>query len=200
MSLLELSSNVGLVAVWLLTLNLALGLLLGVRYNPWKHWPHRRFNYFKVHNWTGYVALALCVLHVLLLRASPEAKFSWANVLYPPGAPKQPTINTLGAVALYVLVLVLVTSYYRVEIGRRRWKWLHYGAYVTAGFMYVHGIWSDQTLKDHPIDYLDAEKVSIEACLVIIAVATVLRIRWALQARHAHRLHAGAHAIGRNAA
>ncbi len=200
MSLLELSSNVGLVAVWLLTLNLALGFLLGVRYNPWKHWPHRRFNYFKVHNWTGYVALALCVLHVLLLRASPEAKFSWANVLYPPGAPKQPTINTLGAVALYVLVLVVVTSYYRVEIGRHRWKLLHFGAYVTAAFMYVHGIWSDQTLTDKAIDYLDAEKVSIEVCLLIIAVATAVRVRWALAARRAHRSAVDGRAAGRTAA
>jgi len=200
MSLLELSSDVGLVAVWLLSLNLALGLLLGLRYNPWKHWPHRRFNYFRVHNWTGYVALVLCVLHVLLLRASPDAKFGWLNVFYPPTAPKQPTINTLGAVAIYLLIVVVVTSYYRVEIGRHRWKLIHFLTYGVAGFMFVHGLWSDQTLKDAPIDYLDAEKVSIELCFLVIAVGTVLRVRRGLAARRQSRERDRARAAGRSAA
>src|SRR5690349_3845897 len=183
MSALELSSDVGIVAVFVLTFNILLGLLMGVKYNPWRSWPHRRINYFRIHNWTGYVALSLSLLHVILLLLSSEAKFRVVDVLYPMVGPKQPVINTLGAAALYVLLVVVTTSYYRAEIGHDRWRLIHYGTYLTAALFFVHGIWSDPSLKDHPIDYLDAEKVAIELSLLVIVVASFFRWRWALRRR-----------------
>ena len=183
MSFLELSSDVGIVAVIVLSCNILLGLLMGVKYNPWKRWPHKRINYFKIHNWTGYVALALSLLHVVLLLASREAKFRFVDVLYPMIGPKQPVINTFGAGALYVLIVIVVTSYYRAAIGHDRWRIIHYGTYLTAALFFVHGIWSDPSLKDNPIDYLDGEKVVIELSLLVILVASFFRWRWALQRR-----------------
>jgi len=183
MSALELSSDVGIVAVFVLTFNILLGLLMGVKYNPWKSWPHRRINYFRIHNWTGYVALTLSLLHVILLLLSSEAKFRLVDVLYPIIGPKQQVINTLGAAALYVLIVIVVTSYYRAEIGHDRWRLIHYGTYLTATLFLIHGIWSDPSLKDNPIDYLDAEKVGIELCLLIIVVASFFRWRVAFRRR-----------------
>jgi DMSO/TMAO reductase YedYZ heme-binding membrane subunit len=183
MSALELSSDVGIVAVFVLTFNILLGLLMGVKYNPWKSWPHRRINYFRIHNWTGYVALTVSLLHVILLLLSSEAKFRVIDVLYPMVGPKQPVINTLGAAALYVLIVIVVTSYYRAEIGHDRWRLIHYGTYLTATLFLIHGIWSDPSLKDNPIDYLDAEKVGIELCLLIIVVASFFRWRVAFRRR-----------------
>ena len=185
MSALELSSDVGIVAVFVLTFNILLGLLMGVKYNPWRSWPHRRINYFKIHNWTGYVALALSVLHVILLLLSTEANFRIVDVLYPMVGPKQPIINTLGAAALYVLIIVVTTSYFRAAIGHDRWRIIHYGTYLTATLFLIHGIWSDPSLKDRPIDYLDAEKVGIEICLLIVVVASFFRWRTAILRRKA---------------
>lgn len=183
MSALDLSSDVGIVAVFVLTFNILLGLLMGVKYNPWRNWPHRRINYFRIHNWTGYVALTLSLLHVVLLLASTEAKFRVIDVLYPMVGPKQPIINTLGAGALYVLIVVVTTSYFRAAIGHDRWRVIHYGTYLTAGLFFIHGIWSDPTLKDAAIDYLDAEKVGIEVCLLIVIAGSFLRWRKAYQRR-----------------
>ena len=185
MSALELSSDVGIVAVFVLTFNILLGLLMGVKYNPWRSWPHRRINYFKIHNWTGYVALALSVLHVILLLLSTEANFRLVDVLYPMVGPKQPVINTLGAAALYVLIVVVTTSYFRAAIGHDRWRIIHYGTYLTATLFLIHGIWSDPSLKDRPIDYLDAEKAGIEICLLIVVVASFFRWRTAMRRRKA---------------
>lgn len=185
MSALELSSDVGIVAVFVLTFNILLGLLMGVKYNPWRSWPHRRINYFKIHNWTGYVALALSVLHVILLLLSTEANFRVVDVLYPMVGPKQPVINTLGAAALYVLIVVVTTSYFRAAIGHDRWRIIHYGTYLTATLFLIHGIWSDPSLKDRPIDYLDAEKAGIEICLLIVVVASFFRWRTAMRRRKA---------------
>ena len=41
MTAVELSGTVALGAIGLLTLNLLLGLLLSVGYNPTRHWPRR---------------------------------------------------------------------------------------------------------------------------------------------------------------
>ncbi len=181
MTPLDLSSDVALVAVCLLTANLLLGLLLSMHYNPWTHWPHRRFNYFRLHNWTAYVALALAALHVALLLGVRAPVFRVVDLLYPVTGPKQPWINSIGAASLYVLVVVVVSSYYRSAIGRRRWRLLHYLTYLTAALFYVHGVLTDPTLKDAPIDYLDGEKVLIEGCALLVAGVSLYRLRWALR-------------------
>jgi DMSO/TMAO reductase YedYZ heme-binding membrane subunit len=91
----------------------------------------------------------------------------------------------LGAVALYLLIVIVVTSYYRAAIGHDRWRIIHYGTYLTATLFFVHGVWSDPTLKDSPIDYLDAEKVGIEICFLIVIVGSYFRWRHAIRVRHA---------------
>ena len=42
LSAVDLSSYLGLGAITLLTLNILLGLLMSVKYNPVRAWPHRR--------------------------------------------------------------------------------------------------------------------------------------------------------------
>jgi len=191
---LDLSSDVALVAVCLLTVNLLLGLLLSMHYNPWTHWPHRRFNYFVIHNWNAYVALVLALLHAVLLLAVKSPAFRVIDVIYPVVGPKQPWINTIGAAALYVMIVVVVTSYYRVAIGRDRWKLLHYLTYVLAALFFVHGVFSDPTLKDNPIDYLDGEKVLVEVCALLILGLALYRWRWGVRRRKVK--HAAARAVG----
>lgn len=187
MSALELSSDLGLIAACVLAANFLMGLLLGIKYNPWKRWPHKRINYSRIHNWTGYTALVIVGLHLVTLWASKDANFSLLNVLWPITAPRQPWINMLGAAAFYVLVVVVVTSYFRPKMDHRKWKTIHFGAYGVAVLGFIHGIWSDQTLKGKSIDYLDAEKVTIEACLVIVTVAVFFRVRHELRRRAQHR-------------
>lgn len=174
----DLTTYAGLAAVYLLSVNVLLGLLMSVRYNPWKRWPHRRINILRLHNWTAYVGLALSVLHPIPLLFVDDPHFTVADIAYPVRSPLQPTINTLGAIALYLLAFTVVTSIYRASIGRDRWKLLHYLTYVVATLMVIHGAVTNQHLDDSPVDLLDAEKVGIILCGVVIAVCTVLRFRW----------------------
>lgn len=183
----DLSSYVGLVALALLTLNILLGLLISVRYQPKKHWPYRHINTFKIHNWTGYVALSVALLHPVILLFSKTAGFRVLDIAFPVWSPSQPLENTIGATALYCLVLVVVTSYYRVEIGRRLWKRLHYFAYAAAALFFVHGLLTDPHLKNSPFNPLDAEKVLVEVCLGLVAVGIALRTSHALRSHKAKK-------------
>ena len=122
MTALDLSADVGLVAVGLATLNLLIGSLIAMRYSPWRYWPHHRFNIFRIHNWTGYILLVTCVAHPVVLLFSSEARFRIRDILYPLHSPSQPLENTIGALALYCLAVVVVTSYFRLRLGRQLWK------------------------------------------------------------------------------
>lgn len=179
MSAIDLASYAGLAAMTLLTVNLLIGLLMAVKYNPVRTWPHRRINTFQLHNWTAYVALAVACVHPVILLFSDRVHFRLLDIVYPPGGPKQPTINTLGAIALYALLFVVVTSYFRRRFGRTWWKRLHYTAYAMAPIFYIHGILTDPELGNAPfhVDPLDGEKLYVELCFLLVVAAAVLRLR-----------------------
>ena len=178
--------------MFLATLNICLGLLIAVRYSPVRYWPRRRFNIFALHNWTGYGVLTATLLHPVILLFGSQVRFRLLDIVFPVWSPKQPLENTLGAIALYALVVVVVTSFARVRIGRRLWKLLHFLVYPAAALLFVHGLLTDPTLNDSAIDYLDGEKVFVEACLVVVLAASL----WAMRYRRAkdrreRELHVG---------
>lgn len=180
-SAIDLSSFAGLGAITLLTLNILIGLLLSTKYNPVRRWPHHRINTVQIHNWTGYVALLLALVHPTLILFSSTEHFGVVDLIYPLNAPKQPGINTFGAAALYILVFTVVTSYFRFEIGRRWWKKMHLLTYAMFPLYAVHGILTDPTLKNGAIDPFDAEKVYVELCVLLVVLAMGTRIRWQLK-------------------
>jgi len=176
-TLLDLSAYLGLIAVGAVTVNVLLGTLMVFRYSPVRSWPHRRFNYFALHNWTGYVALFFAMVHPLTLLMSKTPRFRVIDLIYPVHSPQQPFENTLGAVALYIVVLLVVTSYLRIRLGRHLWKAFHFSVYVGAIALFWHSLMTDPSLKPSPIDWLDGGKVFVESCTAIIVVTATLRYR-----------------------
>ena len=181
MNAIDLSADVGLVAVGLVTLNLGLGMLIAVRYSPWRYWPHRRFNYFRIHNWTGYAVLATAILHPVVLLFSATARFRILDVLYPVHSPSQPLENTLGAIALYCIAVVVVTSYFRLVLGRKLWKAFHFVIYAAAAALFWHSIFTDPNLKNTRLDPFDGEKIYVEMCCLMIVMFGVLRWRYGVR-------------------
>ena len=142
-TILDLSAYVGLLAVGAITLNMLLGLLMAFRYSPHRSWPHRRFNYFRVHNWTGYIALAVAILHPATLLFSKKPRFRFLDLVYPIHSPSQPLDNTIGAIALFLLAFVVVTSYMRIRLGRHLWKSFHFSIYFAAAALFWHSLFTD---------------------------------------------------------
>ena len=174
----ELSNYAGLGAIGLLTANILIGLLMATKYNPVRSWPHRRINTVLIHNYTGYAALAMVLVHPALLLLPNRVDFRVIDLFYPMNAPKQPWINTTGAVAAYLLVVVVATSWLRFRMGRTWWKRVHFATYALFPLYAVHAILTDPALKDRSIDYLDGEKVYVELCVLAVMLAIGARIRW----------------------
>jgi predicted ferric reductase len=180
-TVLDLSAYLGLTAVAAITLNMLLGVMMAFRYSPVRNWPHHRFNYFRLHNWTGYIALAVTILHPLSLLLNKSPRFRVLDILYPVYSPQQPLENTIGAIALYILALMVITSYFRIQLGRRTWKAFHFTIYLGAAALFYHSLFTDPDLKGAPIDWLDGGKLFVEACALIILVTVILRARHSRQ-------------------
>ena len=181
MTTLDLSADTGLLAVFLATANICLGLLIAVRYSPSRLWPHRRINIFAVHNWTAYSVMASVLAHPVILLFSKNIRWRVLDVAFPVWSPVQPIENTIGAISLYLIVVVLVTSYFRLRLGRQQWKLFHYLIYVATICFFIHGILTDPHLKGNAIDPLDGEKIFVESCLVVVSLTTVWAWRYRLR-------------------
>src|SRR5580693_3511914 len=180
-TLLDLTAYIGLTAVAAITVNILLGVMMAFRYSPVRNWPHHRFNYFRLHNWTGYIALAITLLHPLPLLLNISPKFRVLDILYPIHSPQQPLENTIGAIALYALALIVITSYFRIQLHRRTWKAFHFTIYFAAAALFYHSLFTDPDLKGAGIQWLDGGKLFVESCAAIILVASLLRARHARQ-------------------
>lgn len=177
MSLLDLCSYLGLGAVGAVVINLLIGLLLSMRYSPVRLWPHRHINLFALHRWTAYLAIALVLAHPTVLLFLHTPRFRVFDVLWPLHSYLQPTLNTIGAIALYLLVFVLITSLLRTRIGRPLWRRLHYLVFPTAVLLFVHSIYTDPNLKDGHPDLLDGGKVFLEIAALVVVAAVTVRVR-----------------------
>jgi len=176
-SLLDLCSYLGLGAVGAASINLLLGMLISLRYSPLQRWPHRRINLFALHQWTAYITIALTLTHPAVLLFLDKPHFRLFDILWPIDSPLQPYINLAGAAALYLLVLVFVSSLLRTQIGRPVWRRLHYLVFPAAVLLFLHSVLTDPNLKDGHPDLLDGGKVFVEIATLLSVIAVAVRVR-----------------------
>ena len=181
---LDWSSTLGLIATAVLSFNFLLGILLSTAYRRsplWKRMPApvKAISLDDLHNWTTYVALVLALAHPLLLMADKTLRYRVIDIIVPVNAPHQPVWTVLGSLALYALVVVIITTQKGVKrrLGFRTWKNIHLISYGTALLFVVHGVFMDPELKDRPVDWLDGEKLLSEICGLLLIAASFVRWR-----------------------
>ena len=158
-------------------MNLLIGMLMSLRYSPRRLWPHRSINLFLLHQWTAYLAIAFTLTHPLVLLFVHEPHFRVLDIVFPAFSPLQPKLNLAGAAALYLLLLVFLSSLLRTRIGRPLWRRLHYLVFPAAVLLFLHSILTDPNLKDGHPDLLDGGKVFVEAASLLSFIAVVVRYR-----------------------
>lgn len=185
-----ISNYLGLFATAVLTFNFLLGMMLGTgyrRHNFWQRLPDRikNLNIYNLHNRTAYVALALVLLHPLLLLFDSATKFKFIDIIFPINAPHQKLFVAFGTIAMFAIITVIITTQKAIKnkMSFRTWKNIHLISYGTALLFIIHGIVIDPQLKDRPVEVFDAEKVLSELCLLILILATVFRIRYEIKIR-----------------
>jgi len=185
METIEISGVLGMIAAVVLTLNICMGILMSTNYRKlpiWKKIPqeYQILKMVDLHEYTSYAALVIVFLHIIILPLDPASDFSFSTILWPATNQHQPIFVWLGYSSLIALLLVIITSQnpIRKALGFSLWKYIHVISYLTSVLFIVHAIVMDPLLKDRSVDFIDAEKVFMELCGVILLVAFYWRYRF----------------------
>jgi len=185
METIEISGIFGMIAAVVLTLNICMGILMSTNYKKlpiWKKIP-KKYQIFKMvdlHEYTSYAVLLIVFLHIILLPLDPASGFSYSSILWPASNTHQPIFVWLGYSSLVALLLVVITSQnpIRKALGFSLWKNIHVISYLTSVLFIVHAIVMDPLLKDRSVDFIDAEKVFMELCGLVLLCAFYWRYRF----------------------
>ena len=185
METIEISGVLGMIAAVVLTLNICMGILMSINYRKlplWKKIP-KKYQILKMvdlHEYTSYAVLFIVFLHIIILPLDPASGFSFSTIIWPANNLHQPIFVWLGYSSLIALLLVIITSQnpIRKALGFRLWKNIHVISYLTSVLFIVHAIVMDPLLKDRAVDFIDAEKVFMELCGIVLLVAFYWRYRF----------------------
>ena len=129
----------GLVSLVLLTLTVALGLALALRWRSVR-WP--LFISDGLHRYLGTVLFVFLAIHVITLWLDPFAKLNMADVLVPFHSSYRPLWMGLGICAGELSLALALSVHLRKWIGYRTWRVMHYGTYATFPMAMLHGVFA----------------------------------------------------------
>jgi len=93
-----------------------------------------------LHQFLGLLFGVLVVFHLLTLVADPLIPFSVSNILLPRHEPYRPLAVDLGVLALWTMILILVSSWLKRHLPYRFWRLLHFLSFATFVLVTLHGL------------------------------------------------------------
>jgi hypothetical protein len=133
----DIARSGGFVAYGLLTLAVALGLALAMRWQA-PRWP-RQIN-SELHNFVTLLSLVFVVIHVLAVWLDPFTTFGWSEVFIPFVSHYRAIWMAFGIVALYLGLALAASVWLRPYIGYEWWRRLHVLTLVVYLLVTVHGL------------------------------------------------------------
>ena len=94
------------------------------------------------HESLGIGALLATLVHVGVLSVHDFLDFSWAEILVPGLSDWRPLAVTAGIGALYGLVLVSTSFYFKRWIGQKAWRTIHFASFGVFVTSLLHGVWA----------------------------------------------------------
>ena len=180
--------SAGLVSLVLLSLTVALGIAATSRAVGGRVGP--RFVHQGLHRNVSLIGLSLLVVHIGTAVADDYVSIRLRDVVLPVGGLYRPVWLGAGAAAIDVLLIVTVTSLFRVHLGHRAWRTIHWAAYAAWGLAVVHGL---GTGSDAKLSWA----LAIQAgCVGFVLVAIGWRLSEGASSRPLLRVAAGAAVLG----
>jgi len=176
-----LTRGMGVGALVLLTVSVALGVVTSVRWRS-ARWP--RFITAGLHRNLTLLAIMFVLVHVLATVADGYTPIGLKDAVIPFVSPYRPVWLGLGAIAFDLLIALVVTSLLRERIGYRAWRYVHWLAYAAWPVALVHAL---GTGTDARLGWMRAIGV---VCVAVVALAVLVRA--ALTPDTTRRLRAGA--------
>lgn len=154
----------GLLAYLMLSMAVAMGIAVRVRALDWLA---KRPWVLESHQVTSLLALAFTFTHVVILLLNSHVPFSLSEILVPFAASWRPVATTLGTLSMYLVVLLVSTSYARSFVGQRTWRTVHYGGFAAWIGALLHGLFAGSDTSVAWVQYMYLVSGSSVAFLVV---------------------------------
>ena len=155
-----LSRGSGIVAWVMLGATCVWGILMSTR----SFRAHRPAWMLDMHRWFGALAIITTGVHLASLVADSYVYFGWKQLFVPSGSDWKPAAVTWGVLAVYLMVVIQLTSLVMHRLPRRLWHSVHLLSYVMFGFATVHGVLAGTDR---------ANRVYVLAVALIVSVVTL---------------------------
>ncbi len=130
-----LARSSGIVAWALLTAAVLFGLVVRTKVGAS---PARPPWWLDLHRFLGGVATLFTLVHLAALVADSYIHFTVVDLLVPGASEWKPGAVAWGVVALWLLVVVEVTSLAQKRLPRRLWRWIHLTSYPLFWMATMH--------------------------------------------------------------
>jgi hypothetical protein len=153
----------GLVSYYLMFIGIALGILYGLPSLRGKA-KQRIYQWHSRFQSAGVLAV---LVHVMLLAIDRYMPFDWDQLLIPFSYPQHRAAYGFGSLAMYGLLIILLTTDFRSLLPRRLWLAIHLSAYPFFLLAMLHGLFSGTDTRE-PLVF--AGYVATAAGLVLLTV------------------------------
>jgi sulfoxide reductase heme-binding subunit YedZ len=106
-----------------------------------------RLGSLKFHCWISLQALIFALVHGIALLFHKFILFSLADILVPFHASYEPLLVGLGTISLYLMIVLVATSYARRYISENLWRTIHFLNIVLYVFGIIHALYLGTDLK-----------------------------------------------------
>ncbi len=163
----SLTRSTGAVALVLLTLAIALGVL-DVRRFSTPRWP--RFLVDSLHRNVSLLAMVFLGFHILTSILDSFAPISLADAFIPFAGSYRPFWLGLGAISFDLLLAVTITSLLRKRMGYTSWRAIHWLTYASWPIALLHGLGTGSDVKSTWLLVLSL------ACVAVVLAAVLARV------------------------
>ena len=134
----QLTRILGIAAYLLLFAGMAIGMLYSYPFVKGK----TKQAFYKAHMRLTNSGTLLALLHAAVLVIDTYTPFEWKEILIPFMAHEHPFLYGLGTLALYGMLLLLLTSDFRQKLSRGIWLTIHLLSYPIFIMALAHGFFS----------------------------------------------------------
>ena len=157
----------GMVSLVLLTAAVVLGITSAMRWQT-ASWP--RFLTTGLHRNLALTTLVFLAIHIVTAVVDPFTALGWRSALIPFSSSYRTFWLGLGAVAMYLLLAIMITSLLRPLFRYHAWRVVHWLTYAMWPIAMVHGFMTGTDRRFSWMLFIDG------ACVAGVLLAVLWRI------------------------
>lgn len=139
-----LSRAGGLISFFLLYLSIFFGIAISF---PWLKKMLEPIYSYELHRWISVQALIFVFIHSLVLLTDKYLNFSLKDIFVPLASTYKPELVTLGVLGMYLMLALILTSYFRKYLTYRVWRITHFLNIALYAVAFFHAYYLGTDLK-----------------------------------------------------